>query len=171
MSTFLLKWQDFEKHYFLYIKKCIFVWACINLNKTETIYLTRDFYSDMFELQIRIITKLPNSVITKLPNSEQSYKGKVKTHKYINRQNQSTTGKLWKPDLVQAWLLWLFNTIFQLYHGDCLFTVRKGTSIHCEKTRSHCKTDHIRFFLIDLTNLNFDRQCLTTRNQMNCHAC
>ena len=36
-------------------------------------------------------------VITKLPNSEQSYKGKVKTHKYINRQNQSTTGTLWKP--------------------------------------------------------------------------
>jgi hypothetical protein len=33
-------------------------------------------------------------VITKLPNSEQSYKGKVKTNKYINRQNQSTTGKL-----------------------------------------------------------------------------
>ena len=33
-------------------------------------------------------------VITKLPNSEQSNKGKVKTHKYINRQNQSTTGKL-----------------------------------------------------------------------------
>ena len=33
-------------------------------------------------------------VITTLPNSEQSYKGKVKTHNYINRQNQSTTGKL-----------------------------------------------------------------------------
>jgi hypothetical protein len=33
-------------------------------------------------------------VITKLPNSEQSSKGKVKTHRYINRQNQSTTGKL-----------------------------------------------------------------------------
>jgi hypothetical protein len=33
-------------------------------------------------------------LITKLPNSEQSYKGKVKTHKNINRQNQSTTGKL-----------------------------------------------------------------------------
>jgi hypothetical protein len=44
-------------------------------------------------------------VITKLPNSEQSYKGKVKTHKYINRQNQSTTGKLkTDPDLVQAFL-------------------------------------------------------------------
>jgi hypothetical protein len=36
-------------------------------------------------------------VITKLANSEQSAKGKVKTHKYINRQNQSTTGKLGKP--------------------------------------------------------------------------
>jgi len=33
-------------------------------------------------------------VKTKLPNSEQSYKGKVKTHKYTNRQNQSTIGKL-----------------------------------------------------------------------------
>ena len=33
-------------------------------------------------------------VITKLPNSEQSYKEKVKTHNYISRQNQSTTGKL-----------------------------------------------------------------------------
>ena len=39
-----------------------------------------------FSMQIRVITKLPNS--------EQSYKGKVKTHNYINRQNQSTTGKL-----------------------------------------------------------------------------
>ena len=37
---------------------------------------------------------LPIRVITKLPNSEQSLKGKVKTHNYINRQNQSTTGKL-----------------------------------------------------------------------------
>ena len=39
-------------------------------------------------------TILQIKVITKLPNSEQSYKGKVKTHNYINRQNQSTTGKL-----------------------------------------------------------------------------
>jgi hypothetical protein len=43
----------------------------------------------LFFLRIRVITKLPNS--------EQSYKGKVKTHNYINRQNQSATGKLWKP--------------------------------------------------------------------------
>jgi hypothetical protein len=33
----------------------------------------------------------------KLPNTEQSFKGKGKTHKSTNRQNQSTTGKLGKP--------------------------------------------------------------------------
>ena len=43
---------------------------------------------------ILIRKKLYIKVITKLPNSEQSYKGKVQTHNYINRQNQSTTGKL-----------------------------------------------------------------------------
>ena len=42
----------------------------------------------------RILEKKTIMVITKLPNSEQSSKGKVKTHKYINRQNQPTTGKL-----------------------------------------------------------------------------
>jgi hypothetical protein len=41
-------------------------------------------------------------VITKLPNSEQSYKGKVKTHTYINRQSQSTTGKL-KTVMTLTW--------------------------------------------------------------------
>jgi hypothetical protein len=44
---------------------------------------------------------------TQLPNSEQSYKGKVKIHKYINRQNQSTTENCEHrndPDLVQAFL-------------------------------------------------------------------
>ena len=46
-------------------------------------------------------------VITKLLNSEQSYKGKVKTHKQTNRQNQSTTENCENrndPDLVQAFL-------------------------------------------------------------------
>jgi hypothetical protein len=58
-------------------------------------------------------------VITKLPNSEQSYKEKVKTHKYINRQNQSTTENCENrndPDLVQAFLkkLWV-ESIIQWY--------------------------------------------------------
>jgi hypothetical protein len=40
------------------------------------------------------ITHKPNiRVITKLPNSEQSYKGKVKTHKYINRQTENIMTK------------------------------------------------------------------------------
>ena len=50
-----------------------------------------------WEIEHKIYCLLNVRVITKLPNSEQSYKGKVKTHNYINRQNQSTTGKLWKP--------------------------------------------------------------------------
>jgi hypothetical protein len=54
------------------------------------IYINKGFFQWMFPT-------IGNKVITKLPNSEQSNKGKVKTHKYINRQNQSTTGKLWKP--------------------------------------------------------------------------
>jgi hypothetical protein len=45
-----------------------------------------------FMLQVANFHGVANN--TKLPNSEQSYKGKVKTHNYINRQNQSTTGKL-----------------------------------------------------------------------------
>ena len=49
-------------------------------------------------------------VITKLPNSEQSYKGKVKTHNYINRQTDKISQQPENcenrndPDLVQAFL-------------------------------------------------------------------
>jgi hypothetical protein len=49
----------------------------------SSIFIKKEVFLIIFAL-IRVITKLPNSV--------QSYKGKVKTHKYINRQNQSTTG-------------------------------------------------------------------------------
>jgi hypothetical protein len=50
-------------------------------------------------------------VITKLPNSEQSYKGKVKTHKYITdkiSQQPENCENRKDPDLVQAFLkkLW-----------------------------------------------------------------
>ena len=44
-------------------------------------------------------------VITKLPNSKQFYKGKVKTHKYINRQISQQPENCENrndPDLVQA---------------------------------------------------------------------
>ena len=56
-------------------------------NNWRKVRTERRFYAD-------IVTDITIKVITKLPNSEQSYKGKVKTHNYINRQNQSTTGKL-----------------------------------------------------------------------------
>jgi hypothetical protein len=50
----------------------------------------------------------PNKVITKLPNTEQSSKGKGKTHKSTNRQNQLATENLENrngPDLIQAFLM------------------------------------------------------------------
>ena len=47
--------------------------------------------------EVSLITIYQIRVITKLQNTEQSSKGKVKTHISTNRQNQSTTGKLGKP--------------------------------------------------------------------------
>jgi hypothetical protein len=43
-----------------------------------------------------------NNINLKLPNSEQSYKGKVKTHNYINRPENCENRN--DPDLVQAFL-------------------------------------------------------------------
>ena len=72
----------------------------IKTSKTST--LIDNIEQNLTDIKI-ILTKLRKTgnkicrkfvkirVITKLPNSEQSYKGKVKAHKYINRQNQSTT--------------------------------------------------------------------------------
>ena len=45
------------------------------------------------DIYVRVCLHKGNNI---LPSSEESYKGKVKTHKYIDRQNPSTTGKLWK---------------------------------------------------------------------------
>jgi hypothetical protein len=44
--------------------------------------------------QLGRIKNKGNNKIIELRAILQSYKGKVKTHKYLNRQNQSTTGKL-----------------------------------------------------------------------------
>ena len=62
------------------------VFTCRKTVYVEAKRLKSFVTENVVDLQIRVITKLPNS--------EQSYKGKVKTHNYINRQNQSTTGKL-----------------------------------------------------------------------------
>ena len=60
---------------------CVFEWVPHMGRSQQTKHLRLYFNVLVFEAN-------------KLANSEQSYKGKVKTHKYINRQNQSTTGKL-----------------------------------------------------------------------------
>jgi hypothetical protein len=59
-----------------------------NMRTADSLFIFKTLINKYFNLLKKI------RVITKLPNSEQSYKGKVKTHNYINRQNQSTTGKL-----------------------------------------------------------------------------
>jgi hypothetical protein len=64
-------------HYLSFIDLRIFIILLISSNVSLLNFLL------LFSNKIRVITKLPNS--------EQSNKGKVKTHKYINRQNQSTT--------------------------------------------------------------------------------
>jgi hypothetical protein len=59
--------------------------------------MSKIFFLSMCDVKLfsdGAVQLLVNKGNKKLPNSEQSYKGKVKTHKYINRQNQSTTGKL-----------------------------------------------------------------------------
>jgi hypothetical protein len=63
-------------------------WLVQNFNKItqQTVLILASQISEKHKHTIKVITKLPNS--------EQSYKGKVQTHNYINRQNQSTTGKL-----------------------------------------------------------------------------
>ena len=66
----------------------ILVWFMV-LNTTFNNFTVKSWWLVLLAEEIRVITKLPNS--------EQSSKGKVKTPKYINRQNQSTTGKLGKP--------------------------------------------------------------------------
>jgi len=67
-------------------------WKITTTTKNRKITITSFYY-------IKNISKhtMQIRVIIKLPNFEQSSKGKGKTHKYTNRQNQSTTGKLGKP--------------------------------------------------------------------------
>ena len=50
-------------------------------------------------------------VITKLPNSEQFYNGKVKTHKYINRQNLSTISKIQRIAKAKSQILTITHKI------------------------------------------------------------
>ena len=57
----------------------------------------------MLELWCMLIKTVTIKVITKLPNSEQSYKGKVKTHNYINRQKSVNSRKTVKTVMTLTW--------------------------------------------------------------------
>ena len=99
----------------------------------------------MFYLYIHTIR-----VITKLPNSEQSYKGKVKTHNYINRQNQSTTENCENrndPDLVQAFLKkWWVESDFKA--PNLPLSLRfKGSGCHC-----NIQANQYRFIIDEKTS-------------------
>ena len=93
-------------------------------------------------------------VIKKSPNTEQSSKGKSKTHKSTNRQNQSTTGKLGKPQLIghkktirasvaqlvsksaRAWsILFILGIISGVNNGRAMFNLR--TSVKMSRWRKY----------------------------------
>ena len=87
-------------------KQCLFIGEILN----KRIYISSTVLKSNLFFWLESVKYMRTSVIrvvTQLPISEQSSKGKVKSHKFINRQNQSTTGKLWKrndSDLVQTFL-------------------------------------------------------------------
>ena len=76
---------------FLYYLYCICKWVCQLFSFLFIVVSCRYKQPNVLPLMCGI------RVITKLPNTNQSSKGKGKTHKSTNRQNQSTTGKLEKP--------------------------------------------------------------------------
>ena len=58
--------------------------------------------------------------------------GKVETHKYVNKQNQSTTGKLWK--LYQGWFFFLsYVTDFSYFALKIVFRKLLDTVMTGEK--------------------------------------
>ena len=73
-------------HFIVLYKNHIFY----NPVKTPVVDFTKSCKSKISrKCEFQPINSLEIRVITTLPNSEQSYKGKVKTHNYTNRQNQS----------------------------------------------------------------------------------
>ena len=111
--TFILHFCTAYSMLFIFLVAYVYHSACLLHFCVQYVYVCLLFYyiysvKSSLELMFLFVITMPNQnkvfyvyvyvrVITKLPNTEQSSKGKVKTHKSINRKNQSTTGKLGKP--------------------------------------------------------------------------
>jgi hypothetical protein len=76
----------------------------------------------------------------KLPNSEQSYKGKVKTHNYINRQISQQPENCENrndPDLAQAFLKkWWVESDFKALNLPLSTDQNNGVSKHGFRNKS-----------------------------------
>jgi hypothetical protein len=85
---------------------------------------------------------LPIRVITKLPNTEQSSKGKGKTHKSINRQQQENWENRNGPDLVQAFpKKWWVESDFTVPKRPLLLRL-KGSGCHYNSIFNNTGTNH-----------------------------
>ena len=91
-------------------------YLCLFVSSLPPVVCRRDHV--LFTLFVFVSAQwFPIRVITKLPNSEQSSKGKVKTHKYINRQNQEN----WENIVLCFWFVFLHLHPILPVSQDCLF--------------------------------------------------
>ena len=106
LSWYFLKCHDWLPLFLLHV----FKFRNIHFIDTRRYdFIGNDFIGNVFIILFHFLNKksLKIRVITKFPNSEQSYKGKVKTHKFLNRQISQQPENCENrndPDLVQAFL-------------------------------------------------------------------
>ena len=109
------------------------IWQFIVIVEIKYFLNLNEYYLPIF-----ILSNKGNNKIT-----EQSSKGKVKTHKIINRQNQSKTGNCENrndPDLVQAFLKkWWVKSDFKAPNLPLLLRL-KGSGCHYNSIRNNTGT-------------------------------
>jgi hypothetical protein len=99
---------------------------------------------------------LPIRVITKLLNTEQSSKGKGKTHKSINRQQQENWENRNGPDLVQAFpKKWWVESDFMAPKHPLLLRV-KGSGCHYNSIFNNTGTNHCNIIPFDFSTKRLD---------------
>jgi hypothetical protein len=95
-------------------------------------------------------------LITKLPNTEQSSKGKGKTHKSINRQQQENWENRNGPDLVQAFpKKWWVESDFMAPKHPLLLRV-KGSGCHYNSIFNNTGTNHSNIIPFDFSTKRLD---------------